>query len=91
MQMTTTWWLVFPNVNRKIANTHPNKHTHHAHPPTHPPTNTQTSELDDYNKLSLWLTCNKLTYYKTTQKCGPLLKLPDASAKLKNIMVIQIT
>ena len=31
---------------QKIANTHPNKSTH---------PHTQTSELDDYNKLSLWL------------------------------------
>ena len=37
---------------RKIANTHPNKRTH---PPTHQHTHTQTSELDDYNKISLWL------------------------------------
>ena len=29
---------------QKIANTHPNKHMH-----------TQTSELGDYHKLSLWL------------------------------------
>ena len=31
---------------QKIANTHPNKCTH---------PHTQTSEFDDYNKLSLWL------------------------------------
>ena len=35
---------------QKIANTHPNKHTH---------TQTQISELDDYNKLSLWLSLIK--------------------------------
>ena len=45
---------------QKIANTHPNKCMHIPnHPPTHeptnPPTHIKTSDLDDYNKLSLWL------------------------------------
>ena len=43
------------NCEQKIANTHPNKHTH-------PHTHMQTSVLDDYNKLSLWLSLKSEKY-----------------------------
>ena len=51
---------------QKIANTHPNKCTHK-------PTHTQTSELDNYNKLSLWLSLKREMYpnilYYVLTKC----------------------
>ena len=52
---------------QKIANTHPKKYIHlpthpWTHPTTHKPTHTQTSELDDYNKLSLWLSLKNGDY-----------------------------
>ena len=55
---------------QKIANTHPNKCTH---PPT------QTSELDDYNMLSLWLSLKRKEELKQTVK--KLLHSADKKAE----------